>query len=206
MTNDLEVQGHEEHDTEETHANKERGRKDGRVGLALEHAKGENGLDGNLGLDVAEDKEDGNTTAEETNNQGIIPLLGVTSPVQGQEDEDKTDNQGDNSIEVNTGKLLAERALGAGQVEQLDNSDEGDGTDRQVDEESPAPGGMIGEDTSKKGSENRGEAKDGTDDTLVLATISERDQVSDNDHDHRHDSSCTNSRNSSKSCIQTSVS
>lgn len=183
LTNDLEVQGHEKHDTEETHSDKQRGRKDGRVGLVLEQAEGENGLNGDLGLDEAEDKENGEATAEETSNQRVVPFPGVASPVQGQEDEDKSDNQGDDSIKVNTGKFLAERALGVRQVKQLDNSDEGDGTDRQVNEEGPAPRGVIGEDTSKKGSKNRREAKDGTDNTLVLATISKRDQVSDNDHD-----------------------
>lgn len=65
----------------------------------------------------------------------------------------------------------------------------------QVDEESPAPRGLVGENTTQQRSNDGGETKDGTDHALVLATVTERDNVGDDDHDHAHDASGTNASN-----------
>lgn len=81
------------------------------------------------------------------------------------------------------------------QVEELNADNDRQGTNGQVDEESPAPGSLVDKDTTEQGSNDGRDTKDGTNDTLVFATIAERDQVCNDDHDHGHDTTSTNTGN-----------
>lgn len=80
-------------------------------------------------------------------------------------------------------------------MEQLDDHGKSDGTNGQVDEEGPAPRGLVSEDTAQQRSDDGGEAKNGTDHALVLATVAQRDNVGDDDHDQAHDASGTDASN-----------
>jgi len=195
LTDNLEVQWHEEHDAKEAHSDEEAGGKDGAAGSTPEETEGNDGLDSHLKLNKAEAKKDGEASAEETNDAGRVPSVGAATPVQGQQDHDKTGNQGEGSSKVHTSQLGLEGTAIVGQMEDLNDGEDGDGTDGQVDEESPTPRGMIREDTSQQRSDNRRESKDGSNDALVLASVAERDQVCDDDHDSGHDSSGTNTGN-----------
>lgn len=108
LTNNLEEQWHEEHDTEEAHTDEERGGEDSDGGLIPEETEGDDGLERLLPLDQAEDAKDNESSAEESNDERIAPCVGASTPVQWQEDQDKTNNQGEGSKEVNATDLILE--------------------------------------------------------------------------------------------------
>ena len=92
--------------------------------------------------------------------------------------------------------LVLEGTFGLRQVQQLDDSHDRDGTDGQVDKEGPSPGSMVGKYATEKGSNDRRETEHGSDDALVLATVTKRDKIRDDDHDRRHDASSTHTGDS----------
>lgn len=195
LTNNLEVQWHKEQEAKESHAEEEAGGKDGAVCAGLKQVEGDDGLSSLFPFNGQEDDKDNGTGAEHANDNRRAPGIGRTTPIERQQDQDQSTDQRQRSQEIDTVDLVLERTLGTRQVQQLDHSHDRDQTDGQVDKEGPAPGGMVGKDSSQKRSNDRRETKDGTDDTLVLATVAKRDQVGDDDHDRGHDTSGTNTSN-----------
>lgn len=95
LPHNLEEQGHEEHDTKEAHADKERCQEDGVVGAGPEQIEGDDGLDGLLPFDEQEHTNDGKAADHEANDNGRVPRVGRTTPVQGQQDHDQANDEGD---------------------------------------------------------------------------------------------------------------
>lgn len=134
LAHDLEEQGHEEHNTEKAHTDKERGQEDSVVSSGLEQAEWDDGLHGLLPFDEQEDANDGEATDQEANDDRRVPLVGRATPVQGQEDHDETNDQGDRAQDVDTLELFSEGTDCVGEVKQLDDHGKGNGTDLNKNE------------------------------------------------------------------------
>lgn len=145
-----------EDEREETGAEEE-GEEHGNQSVSvLEKTRGKCSL---IALPKLNTNEDGNhetKSNKQANDLGVVPGVLSTTPLKSQEKTDDTGNEDCGTSEIESENTSEEGfVLGfvgvAVDVNEKEDDDHGQATDRQVDVEAPSPGSVFGEDSSEKG-------------------------------------------------------
>ena len=170
---DLEPARQEHHRREEPEGGQEHGADRHGEGADPEEAEGHDGLS-HPGFDDDERGQEDDAQHEQAAHAGIGPLGGL---LVGQADEDGHQRGGeeDGTDVVDAGTVTSQ--LVGRQV--APHHEGGHGTDRQVDEEDPVPAQCVGDQTADGRADEDRQAEDRAEETLVLAALRRREDVTD---------------------------
>lgn len=191
---DLEVDGAVENNSQEAHAGQEVDTKENGNGGVEEQSGGDDGLD-RLGLDPHQDDNQKSSNTEEDNNDRRVPCVVDTAPGDGEQQADDSSNDQEGTPVIDAAQLLLEVLSLKGQVQEQEDRSDRDKTQRQIDEEAPAPGGLLDKDTSEQGTDDGRDTKDTPDDRLVLCTLLQFKDIGDDDEHNREKSRTTETLN-----------
>ena len=160
----------------------EGGRDGDRVVAVAEELERHDGLRG-APLDEQEDRRPrrrrrGGSRRPRTRSTSADLLVGQA---QEQEDDGHREDDGAQVVEVAGRRLAVDR----GQVAVDD--DEADRADGQVDEEDPVPAEVVRQPAAQQRTDDRGDAEDGAEETLVAAALTRREEVADDRQRDRED-------------------
>lgn len=164
-------------------------------GTVFEDARGHGSLLALPDLDTNEASEEDASENKEGNDAAAVPGVHRTTPLESKKKADDTRNEEDGALQIKGEDLvldggLLEASL-AGEVEEENKEQGGNGTKGEVDVEAPSPGQAISEGAAHERTGNTGNTVHGTNNTHVGRALVERHRALDDKKSTGEDTSGT---------------
>ena len=170
---DLEPERQEDDQRRETEDGEERrDHRDGERSIAEEIQRDHRILGSSLDDDERHQEDEAH--GEPAEDVAVGPGAGFG---QGQGDQDRHDRADERGHAQDVQREAG--VLGADSRQQTSDQVQGDQPDRNVDEEDPVPADVVRQDAAEEGSDKEGDAEDGTEETLVFASLGRSEEISD---------------------------
>jgi hypothetical protein len=126
-------------------------------------------------------------TQKESNNSWRVPWILVTTPLERKQNAHSACDQEEATDIVDDLKLVTDRTLGRREVKEENNHHKSNGANWNVDVETPSPTSVVSQCATEKRTYNGGDTKTSTKHSLIFSTITNRNQIGNDDHNHTHD-------------------